>query len=216
MVAPHSVRASVNSGLATPPCTPTKMAVPTAPNVTGVLWIIMPIITAPAAGKPMATMRGAATAAGVPKPAAPSMKEPKSQAMITTWTLRSSLIPWKLRRMAATPPERSRVFKSRIAPKMIKRRSKVRNNPWTVEAATSAAGMLHTPRAMTTAVTYTSGMAHLAGMRKPTRRTPPRRIGRAARVASVAGLTCSPWRMWAHVGGGAPRTDRHRVAIAAA
>ena len=37
-----------------------------------------------AAGKPMATMRGAATAAGVPNPAAPSMTDPNSQAMITT------------------------------------------------------------------------------------------------------------------------------------
>ena len=119
----------MNSGLATPPCTPTRIGVPTAPNVTGVLWIIMPIITAPAAGKPMATMSGAATAAGVPNPAAPSINEPKSQAMITTWIRRSSLMPWNDLRMAATPPERSSVLRRRMAPKMINRRSNVRNNP---------------------------------------------------------------------------------------
>ena len=83
-VAPDAANAMVNSGLVTPPWTPTRTGVPTAPNVTAVLWIIMPNITAPAAGKPMATMSGAATAAGVPNPAAPSMKDPKSQAMITT------------------------------------------------------------------------------------------------------------------------------------
>ena len=91
-VAPEAANAAVNSGLTTPPWTPTKIGVPTAPNVTAVLWIIIPNITAPAAGKPMATMRGAATAAGVPNPAAPSMKDPNSQAMMTTCTRRSSLM----------------------------------------------------------------------------------------------------------------------------
>ena len=57
------------------------------------LWIIIPIITALAAGKPIATIRGAATAAGAPNPAAPSMNEPKSQAMITNCTRRSWLMP---------------------------------------------------------------------------------------------------------------------------
>ena len=37
---------------------------PAAPNVTAVLWIIMPIITAHAVGKPSATISGAAIAAG--------------------------------------------------------------------------------------------------------------------------------------------------------
>ena len=100
----------------------------------------------------MATMRGAATAAGVPNPAAPSMKDPNNQAMMTTWTRRSSLMSWKLLRMAVTPPDCSSVFRSRMAPKMISRRSNVRNSPWTVEAATSPKGMLQTFRAMTTAV----------------------------------------------------------------
>ena len=66
-VTPDAASAAVNSGLTTPPCTPTKIGVPTAPKVTAVLWIIMPNITAPAAGKPMATMRGAATAARRPE-----------------------------------------------------------------------------------------------------------------------------------------------------
>ena len=69
-----------------------RMGVPTAPNVTAVLCIIIPSITAARGGKPMATMSGAATAAGVPNPAAPSMNEPKSHAMMTTCTRRSWLM----------------------------------------------------------------------------------------------------------------------------
>ena len=60
------------------------MGVPTAPNDTGVDCTIMPSITAPIAGKPSATSKGAATAAGVPKPDAPSMKQPNSHATIIT------------------------------------------------------------------------------------------------------------------------------------
>ena len=86
------------------------------------LCTIMPSITAAAAGKPSATSRGAATAAGVPNPAAPSMKEPNSHMTITTWTRRSSLMPLKLRRIAPTPPDRSSVCSSRMAPKMMKSR----------------------------------------------------------------------------------------------
>ena len=54
------------------------MGVPTAPKLTGVDWMINPTITAAIAGKPIASNSGATTAAGVPKPEAPSMKLPKS------------------------------------------------------------------------------------------------------------------------------------------
>ena len=101
----------------------------------------MPSITEVAAGKPSATRRGAATAAGVPKPAAPSMKDPKSQATITIWTRRSSLTAWKERLMAATPPERSSVCNSRIAPKMMNSRSKVIKSP-SIEAAATREGVI--------------------------------------------------------------------------
>ena len=46
--------------------------------------MIIPAMTAPMAGNPSPTSRGTAMAAGVPKPAEPSMKEPNSQAIITT------------------------------------------------------------------------------------------------------------------------------------
>ncbi|MCY1453221.1 hypothetical protein D9M71_701990 [compost metagenome] len=66
-----------------PPATPTTMGAPTAPNETGVDCTSMPSTTAAMAGKPRATINGATTAAGVPKPDAPSMKQPNSQATIS-------------------------------------------------------------------------------------------------------------------------------------
>jgi hypothetical protein len=101
-----------------------------------VLCIIIPSITAAAAGNPRATRSGPATAAGVPKPAAPSMNDPNNHARMTTWTRRSSDISWKLLRMALTPPECSSVFKRSSAPKMMYRMSNVMKRPCTVDAAT--------------------------------------------------------------------------------
>lgn len=58
--------------------------VPTAPKETGVLWITMPATTAAMAGNPSPASNGTHTAAGVPKPAEPSMNDPKSHAMMIT------------------------------------------------------------------------------------------------------------------------------------
>ncbi len=74
-----------------PPFTPMMMGVPSAPKVTGADWMINPHMTAAMAGKPSASSRGAATAAGVPKPEAPSMNDPNSHAMMIAWTRRSGL-----------------------------------------------------------------------------------------------------------------------------
>ena len=128
-VNPAKDRSRSRVALKSPLFTPTKIGVPTAPKVTGVLWIIIPSITAARAGKPNATISGAAMAAGVPKPDAPSIKAPKSQAMITTCTRRSELIPAKPLRMAVTAPECLSVLSSKIAPKMMKRMSKVMKRP---------------------------------------------------------------------------------------
>ncbi len=180
---PTALSRALSSGLDRPSCTPMRIGVPTAPKVTAVLWIIIPIITAAAAGKPKATIKGAATAAGVPNPAAPSMNEPNSQAMMTTCTRRSSLMPWKLRRIAATPPECSSVLSSRIAPKMISRMSKVMNRPWIVDAAMRCGSTRQMLQARATAATYTSGIAYLAATRNPTSSTPASKIGVTATSA---------------------------------
>ena len=92
---------------------------PAAPNVTGVLWMIIPDITAAMPGNPRPTSNGTATAAGVPNPADPSMNEPKSQAMMITCTRRSGVMLVNPRRIARRAPLWWSVFRSRIAPKMM-------------------------------------------------------------------------------------------------
>lgn len=71
------------------------------------------------AGKPIATSRGAAMAAGVPKPDAPSISDPNSQAMMMACTRRSGEMLVKPLRMDRMPPLSSSVNSSRIAPKMM-------------------------------------------------------------------------------------------------
>ncbi len=89
--------------------TPTSIGVPTAPNETGVDWMISVTMTAAMAGKPMATSSGAAMAAGVPKPEAPSISEPNSQAMMIACTRRSGEIEVKPLRIARIAPLSSSV-----------------------------------------------------------------------------------------------------------
>ena len=73
------------------------------------LWMIRVTMTAAIAGKPMATSSGAAIAAGVPKPDAPSISEPNSQAMMMHCTRRSGEIRVKPPRMARMAPLSSSV-----------------------------------------------------------------------------------------------------------
>ena len=119
-----------------PVFTPTKIGVPTAPKETGVLWMIIPDMTAAIAGKPRATSRGTATAAGVPNPAAPSMKEPNNQAMMITWILRSGVMSVKACRMVLIAELSSNVFSSRIAPKTMYRSDAATIRPLAEAAAT--------------------------------------------------------------------------------
>ncbi len=95
------------------------MGVPTAPNETGVLWMIIPDTTAAIAGKPKPTIKGTVTAAGVPKPAAPSMNAPNNQAIKMTCTRRSGEILVKPLRITASAPLYRRVFSNSMAPKMM-------------------------------------------------------------------------------------------------
>ena len=92
---------------------------PTAPNDTGVLWMIIPATTAAIAGKPSPTMSGTVTAAGDPKPAAPSMNAPNSQAIRITCTRRSGEMFVNPFLITASAPLCLRVLSNRMAPKMI-------------------------------------------------------------------------------------------------
>ena len=61
---------------------PMIIGVPTAPKLTGVEFAINETMTAGNAPIPNPTKSGADNAAGVPKPAAPSMKAENDQAII--------------------------------------------------------------------------------------------------------------------------------------
>ncbi len=181
---PTAASCSLMPVLSRPAPTPTRIGVPTAPKDTGVDCTIIPITTAANAGKPSATISGAATAAGVPKPEAPSMKQPNSQATISTWTRRSGLMLEKPRRIELIPPECFSVLSSRIAPKMIQRIAAVRIRPWKVEAMTRLRVMSQASRPISAVRTKTSGMAYLAGQRKPISSTPASTSGTKARMDS--------------------------------
>ena len=118
-----------------------------APKETGVLWMIIPATTAAMAGKPSPTIKGTATAAGVPKPAEPSINEPNSQAMMMTCTRRSVLISAKPSRMACIAPLCRRVLSSRMAPKMMKISVAAMISPLTLAARIRVSGTRQTSQA---------------------------------------------------------------------
>jgi len=133
---PRSTSWAPIAAVSRPLLTPMMIGVPTAPKDTGVLCTSMPSSTAASAGKPIATRSGAAIAAGVPKPEAPSMKQPNSHAMMMAWMRRSGLMVAKPARIAVIPPEYFSVFSSRMAPKMIHSTPIVITRPCRVEAST--------------------------------------------------------------------------------
>ncbi len=64
-----------NSSALNPSCpNPNHVGVPTAPNETGTLFRMRQDIATRSGGKPRPTSNGPASAAGVPKPLAPSMR----------------------------------------------------------------------------------------------------------------------------------------------
>ena len=98
--------------------------------------MIMPQTTAGRAGKRSPIKSGTATAAGVPKPAAPSMNDPKSHATMMTWMRRSGEMPTKPARTTARPPLSFITFNNRMAPKMMYNSPIAVIPPFTVAAAT--------------------------------------------------------------------------------
>ena len=124
---------------------------PRAPKLTGVLWMIMPAVTAAMPGNPRPTSSGTATAAGVPKPADASMNAPNSQAMMMTCTRRSGEMSVNPCRMVLMAPLSCRVFSSRMAPKMMYSSVSAMTSPLMVAATTWMPGTCQTARASTTA-----------------------------------------------------------------
>ena len=168
---------------------PTTIGVPTAPKLTGVDWMMRPARTAAIAGKPRASKSGATTAAGVPKPAAPSMKEPKSQAMMMTCTRRSGEIAMNPERIVSIAPDRVTVASSRSAPKTIHSSPIATRRPWTTDAPIVTHSICQAKFATSAAAISPIGMAYFAGQRKPMRRIPAKRMGERAKRAATARLS---------------------------
>ena len=106
-----------------------SIGVPTAAKGTGVLFEISATAQAATGGKPSPTSRGAASAAGVPYPAAPSINAPNIYAMMIAWILGSGVIFWKPSLMTCMIPVCLSVLSSRIAPLMMSSRSSDFNAP---------------------------------------------------------------------------------------
>ena len=151
--------------------------------------MMRPARTAAIAGKPRANKSGATTAAGVPKPAAPSMKEPKSHAMMMTCTRRSGEMAMKPERIVSIAPDRVIVARSRSAPKTIHSRPIATRMPWTTEAPIVTHSICQAKFATSAAAISPIGMAYFAGQRKPMRRIPAKRMGERAKRAATARLS---------------------------
>ena len=109
---------------------------PAAPNGTGVEFRMRQATAAAIGGKPRPMSKGAAIAAGVPKPAAPSMNALKAKPMMTSWMRASSVMPLNMPWMRCIAPAAFSMFMRRIAPKMMSRVSMEPRKPATENAAT--------------------------------------------------------------------------------
>ena len=168
------------------------IGVPTAPKETGVLWIIIPISTAANAGKPMATSKGAAIAAGVPKPEAPSIKVPKHQAMIIAWTLLSGEMLVKPWRITSIAPVYFNVLSRKIAPNTIHKTDTVITKPCRIEAPTRTADISHAKSAISAVLANTTGIALFADHCKPNSSTAESVIGNNANNPRVISFMSFP------------------------
>ena len=113
------------------------VGVPAAPKGTGVEFRMRQEIAAAIGGKPKPMSSGAAIAAGVPKPAAPSMKALNAKPTMTSWMRASSVMPLNMPWMRCMAPALSSMFISRIAPKMMRSVSIEPRKPATEYAAIS-------------------------------------------------------------------------------
>jgi len=141
-------------------------------------------MTAARAGNPRESNRGAARAAGVPKPADPSMNPPNSQAMIMACTRLSVEMLVNPLLIASMAPLSLNVNSNRRAPKTIKRIFNAITNPFTDEARIQFSGVFHTTIARIRAMINARGMALDAGQRKATIKTKITTMGREASTAS--------------------------------
>src|SRR5215469_18639575 len=95
---------------------PNHIGVPTAPKVTGTEFMTRVRIATGVASKPRPTSRGAAIAAGVPNPLAPSIMNEKAHPTIISWATGLGLTSLSHSPMVRSAPECRIVWDNRIAP----------------------------------------------------------------------------------------------------
>src|SRR5215471_20934518 len=115
---------------------PNHIGVPTAPKVVGTEFIISVRTATLTGSKPNPTNRGAAIAAGVPKPLAPSIMNGKDHPTIINWATGLELTSFSHVPMTRSVPERRIVFDSRMAPQIIDIGVKAESVPFRTVALT--------------------------------------------------------------------------------
>ncbi len=159
--------------------------VPTAPNETGEESSIKAKTAAAKGGKPNTISKGAAKAAGVPKPAAPSINATKNTPIIISCTLLSSDIALKPLLISPIAPEYFMVFKIKIAPKIIIKISKDLKNPNVVYAKRLLSSIFHILTTITAVKIYAIGSAFLAAILNAVIKTTTRIKGDAPIKANI-------------------------------
>ena len=118
---------------------PNQVGVPTAPKDTGMVFMISAKTATGTAGKPRPIRMGAASAAGVPKPLAPSIMNENAQPTIINWATGLALTPLSQSLTTRIAPECSIVLNRKIAPQMIRMGVSAVSNPLTTVALTKLA-----------------------------------------------------------------------------
>src|SRR5215510_10191860 len=126
----------ISDGLSGTWLKPNHIGVPTAPKVVGTEFITSVRMATLTGSKPNPTSRGAAIAAGVPKPLAPSIMNGKVHPTIINCATGLELTPLSHVPMVRSAPERRRVCDSRIAPEIIDIGVKAESVPFTTVALT--------------------------------------------------------------------------------
>jgi hypothetical protein len=132
----NAVSCSSPGARSTPP-SPNQVGIPTAPKDTGTVFIMRQRMATGRGAKPSPTSSGAASAAGVPKPLTPSIRNEKAQPRITSCATRFVEIPLSHDRTVAIAPECSMVLNSKIAPQTMSTGVSAVRTPLLTAACTS-------------------------------------------------------------------------------
>jgi hypothetical protein len=125
------------------------------------------------------------------------MKLPNSQPMMIAWTRRSGLMPVNPARIVDIAPLLVSVSSSSSAPKTMNSSVPAMIRPWMLDAAMADGAISHPKAATARTTTKPTGMACLAGQRRPTSRIPTTTMGDRASRLRTARLSMGRRPFWA-------------------